>query len=255
MYSKLLDEIPTKPEWDCLPAFSFAFQPIVAPRTGETCSYEALIRGPQGEPAPTVLNAINDADAHIFADAVCSKAIHLAKLLGVDCQININCLPSNFLDDQRTMECVLKACETSGFPLSNVVLEVTENELIRSHEEFLRAIRTFRKAGVQIAIDDFGAGHSGLNLLADFQPDTLKVDLHLIRDIHILGPKQSIIRGIKETCNDLGIDLLVEGIETVEEYQWCANNGIELYQGYLFAKPGFETLPSVSFPTIQNKAA
>ena len=101
-----------------------------------------------------------------------------------------------------------------------------------------------------MAIDDFGAGYSGLNLLADFQPDQIKLDMKLIRGIEWHGPRQAIVRAINQICLDLGIDVIAEGVETELEYAWLASQGIHLYQGYLFAKPGFESFPKVHYPEI-----
>ena len=98
------------------------------------------------------------------------------------------------------------------------------------------------------AIDDFGAGYSGLNLLADFQPESIKIDMSLIRGINVHGPRQAIVRGIIRTCSDLGIDIVAEGIESEHEWRWCAAEGIQFFQGYFFAKPGFEFLPLAFYP-------
>jgi EAL domain-containing protein (putative c-di-GMP-specific phosphodiesterase class I) len=99
-----------------------------------------------------------------------------------------------------------------------------------------------------VAIDDFGAGYSGLNLLAEFQPDQVKLDMKLITGIERHGPRQAIVRAISQICSDLGIDIVAEGIETEDEYAWLASQGIRLFQGYLFAKPGFESFPAVHYP-------
>jgi len=109
---------------------------------------------------------------------------------------------------------------------------------------------SYRGLGLLMAIDDFGAGYSGLNLLADFQPDQIKLDMKLIRGIEWHGPRQAIVRAINQICLDLGIDVIAEGVETELEYAWLASQGIHLFQGYLFAKPGFESFPKVYYPKI-----
>lgn len=103
-------------------------------------------------------------------------------------------------------------------------------------------VNEHRNAGIIFAIDDFGSGYAGLNLLADFQPDIIKLDMHLIRHINSKGPRQAIVCGIIKTCTDLGIDIIAEGVETRNEYEWLRNAGIKYFQGILFAKPGFEKL-------------
>ena len=96
---------------------------------------------------------------------------------------------------------------------------------------------------MKVAIDDFGAGYAGLNLLSEFQPEFIKLDMHLVRGIESNGPRQAIVRGIVRTCADLGIDIIAEGVETVNEFQWLYQEGIKFYQGRLFADPAFEQLP------------
>jgi EAL domain-containing protein (putative c-di-GMP-specific phosphodiesterase class I) len=111
-----------------------------------------------------------------------------------------------------------------------------------------KRINEFRALGLKVAIDDFGSGYSGLNLLADFQPDQIKLDMRLVRGIDLNGPRQAIVRAVGQVCVDLGIDVIAEGVETVEEYTWLANHDVRLFQGFLFARPGFESFPCVSYP-------
>ena len=94
------------------------------------------------------------------------------------------------------------------------------------------------------AIDDFGAGYAGLNLLAEFQPDIVKLDMALVRGIDTNLPRQAIIAGILGICRMLNVRVIGEGIETVGEMQTLRDLGVELMQGYLFARPAFEELPS-----------
>ncbi|MFS2056311.1 EAL domain-containing protein, partial [Variovorax sp. CT11-76] len=79
-----------------------------------------------------------------------------------------------------------------------IIVEVTEDEVISSYVEFTWAIRQLRAAGIGLAIDDFGSGFAGLSLLAKFQPDKLKIDRTIVTDIHLHGPKQAIVKAILE---------------------------------------------------------
>ncbi|MBP7296279.1 MAG: EAL domain-containing protein, partial [Acidobacteria bacterium] len=76
------------------------------------------------------------------------------------------------------------------------------------------------------------------------QPDFVKLDMQIVRGIESRGPRQAIVRGILRTCRDLGIDVVAEGVETPDEYAWFRSEGIELFQGFLFARPGLECLPT-----------
>lgn len=104
--------------------------------------------------------------------------------------------------------------------------------------------------GFKTAIDDFGSGYSGLGLLADFQTDVIKLDMGLIRNINCDKSRQCIIKNCLNLFQDLNITPLAEGVETKEEMSWLRDSGVELMQGYFFAKPGFESLPQVNFKDI-----
>ena len=229
-------------------AFSYAFQPIVDSLTRRIVSYEALIRGVHGEPARAVLQRVPPQALHEFDAESRKAAIALACRMGIQCDLNLNFLPRSLFTSSASMESTLETALHYGLPLERLVIEVTEEEVINDHARFAQLINAYRGQGLKVAIDDFGAGHSGLNLLAEFQPDQLKVDLALVRGIESNGPRQAIVRAIIGVCRDLGIDVIAEGIETLEEFRWFEREGVQFYQGYLFARPEFEALPPARFP-------
>jgi EAL domain-containing protein (putative c-di-GMP-specific phosphodiesterase class I) len=232
------------------PAFSYAFQPIVDVLTHEVFSYEALIRGAGNEPAYQILNAVAEGARYQFDQASRMAAVRLAATLGLSTHINLNILPGSLFSPQVSVDATLEAALLSGIPIDRVILEVTEGEAIADHGKFAGLLNAYRGKGLKVAIDDFGAGVSGLNLLADFQPDQIKVDMNLVRGIERDGPRQAIVRAIVQVCGDLGIDVIAEGVESFAEYTWFANQGVRLFQGYLFAKPGFQTFPAVNYPDV-----
>ena len=126
-----------------------------------------------------------------------------------------------------------------GFPLDRIVFEFTENERVDTGH-LLRILETYRTIGFKTAIDDFGAGHSGLNLLARFQPDIVKLDMDLIRDIDIQPAKRIVVKHTLAMLADFGITPICEGIETEGELQVLRDLGVSLVQGYLLARPSFE---------------
>lgn len=231
-----------------LPEAAFAFQPIVDDATHRPISWEALLRSSRGESAAKVLSAVPARLLHCFDESLRPGAIALACRLGIDCDLNLNFLPRSLLASAVALDSTLRAAEREGMAPDRLVLEVSETEVIDDPETFVKRINRYRALGVKVAIDDFGAGHSGLNLLADFQPDQVKLDMKLVRGIEIHGPRQAIVRGICLTCADLGIDVVAEGVETLEEYAWLRQEGVRLFQGYLFARPGFRCLPPITFP-------
>ncbi|NEO84944.1 MAG: EAL domain-containing protein [Spirulina sp. SIO3F2] len=234
-----------------LPNFSFAFQPIVNVLAGQVEAFEVLVRGSNGESASQVFQKVHEANRYCFDETLRVNAIRNAVDLGVNCYLNLNFLPRSIEVSKTAVSSLIEVAKESGFPVNKIFLEVTESEVINDFLWFAKAINYYRNFGVNFAIDDFGAGFSGLNLLAEFQPDSIKIDMSLVRNIDSHGPRQAIVRGIIRTCQDLGIDIIAEGVETDREYQWFCEEGIELFQGYFFAKPGFEHLPVAFFPNYE----
>jgi EAL domain-containing protein (putative c-di-GMP-specific phosphodiesterase class I) len=228
---------------------TFAFQPVVDTATRRVFSYEALLRGPGNESPGAMLGRVRAraGDIHRYDREGRLKAIELAGRLGATTFVNLNCLPLSLGDAEEGIAAIRRACERSGLPANRLILEVTEEEVIEDRRHFARLLDRYRGAGLRIAIDDFGAGYSGLNLLADYQPDYLKIDMHLAQGIEADGPRQAIARAIVQACTDLGIEVVAEGIETPGELAWFEAQGVHLFQGYLFARPAFEALPVPNF--------
>jgi EAL domain-containing protein (putative c-di-GMP-specific phosphodiesterase class I) len=225
--------------------FSFAFQPIVDARNREIISYEALVRGPHGEPSNSVFAQV---PGHQFLrfDEVCRwKAIYLASRLKIPGLLNLNISISNIYEVDRSITATFKASHDSGLPVENIVFEVLEKEDLTDHRNLLQYLRIIQDFGFKTAIDDFGAGHSGLKLLVKYQPNFIKLDRDIIRDIQRHHVKQSILSGVQQICKPLGIDIVAEGVETAEEYHWLISHGVNMFQGYYFARPVFEALPDV----------
>lgn len=222
--------------------YSFAFQLILDVKKRQIFSYEALLRGRNNESAQHVLNSVPNSEIGYLDDQSRIFAINLAAQLGLSTHLNLNIIPSTAISSPTTIASILRAAEQSQIRPEQIVLEILESEIIENFGMFTDAIREYRGSGLLFAIDDFGAGYAGLNLLAEFQPHIIKLDLQLIRDVHSKGPRQAIIRGLMRTCFDLGIDIIAEGVETESEYYWLRDEGIDLFQGFLFAKPEFESL-------------
>ncbi len=232
--------------------FSFAFQPIVDTDTRQAYSHEALVRGLNNESAYQVIQRYSKDQMPAFDSACRAKAIEVAVAIGLDTSLNLNFLPSAALDLTFGLNSTCDAANRHSFPLERIIVEATEVEAIVDHVHFAQVLNEYRRAGIRLAIDDFGAGYAGLNLLADFQPDIVKLDMGLVRGIESHGPRQSIVRAISQVCIDLGIDLVIEGVETVDEFAWFSDLGAHLFQGYLFAKPMFEAMPPVNIPDLNG---
>jgi blue light- and temperature-responsive anti-repressor len=226
---------------------SFAFQPIVSIESRTVFAYEALVRGPSNESAGAVFDSVAPSHLHSFDRDVRAQAIGLAASLGLKVGLSLNFLPQTLASLPDAISSTLDAVRKAGLSPRNIFLEVTEGELIRDLVGFSKAINQYRASGMQLVIDDFGAGYAGLNLLADFQPDVIKIDMHLVHEIDSKGPRQAIVRAVIQASSDLGIEIIAEGVETQAEYKWFKRAGVKLFQGYLFGRPEFESLPQPAF--------
>jgi EAL domain-containing protein (putative c-di-GMP-specific phosphodiesterase class I) len=227
---------------------SFAFQPIADIESRKVFAYEALVRGLTGESAGQVFDRVPAHELHAFDHAARIEAVKLAARLGLAVKLSLNVLPGSIENIPASLDLLLQCGAECGLSADKLILEITEGEAIRRPKEFVQLLNRFREQGVRFAIDDFGAGYSGLNLLADFQPDLIKLDMHLVRDVDRAGPRQAIARAVLQVCNDLGIEVIAEGVETVGEYHWFRRVGVRLFQGFLLARPAFESLEMPVFP-------
>ena len=226
--------------------FTMAFQPFVRTGTGEVFGYEALVRGPNQEGAAAILAKVDDSNRYRFDQACRVKAIQLATQLGLRGTLSINFLPNAIYRPETCIRATLEAASELGFAKERLMFEVTEGEKITDHVHLRNIFAEYKWQGFKTAIDDFGAGYAGLNLLAEFQPDYIKLDMQLTRNIGQDPVRRAIVSGIVATCGMLQIGIIAEGVETEDEYVFLRAQGIELFQGYLFACPGFASLPEVS---------
>lgn len=162
--------------------------------------------------------------------------------------LSINFIPNAVDWPEASIQSTVEAATRRNLPLQRLIFEVTEAEEIRDHGHLNDILREYKRRGFATAIDDFGAGYAGLNLLAKFQPDILKIDMELTRDIDKLHVSRTIVAAILTVCRDLDIVAIAEGVETLGELRALEDLGVELFQGYLFARPQFEALPPVVFP-------
>lgn len=232
-------------------AITMAFQPIMDVSTGQVFAHEALVRGEAGESAGLVLSGLDDENRYAFDQMCRVKAIDLAASLGIaqtGALLSINFLPNAVYEPSACIRQTLAAAKRAQFPIENIIFEFTEGERIDT-DHLLNILQAYRAMGFKTAIDDFGAGFAGLGLLASFQPDIVKLDMDLIRNIDSDRPKRTIVSHTLSMLRDLGITPLCEGIESVAEYQCLADLGVNLMQGYLFAKPSLASLtkPDPSF--------
>ena len=225
--------------------FSYAYQPIVDIETGIVFAHEALVRGPKGEGALSVLEQVNEDNRYRFDQACRVKAIETAARLDMHSKLSINFMPNAIYRPELCIRTTLEAAKAHHFPVERIIFETIEGERVNDGKWLAEILREYQRIGFLTAIDDFGAGFAGLNLLADFQPDIIKLDMDLIRNVDQRPARQAIVRGVVRIAEELGITIIAEGIETVGEFDCLKEMGVRLIQGYLLSKPLFEAcLPS-----------
>lgn len=224
---------------------AFAYQPIVDIGTRTVFAHEALVRGPNGESAWSVLSQVTDENRYQFDQACRVQAIKGASELGIRERLSINFLPNAVYQPAACIQSTFVAARTYDFPIENIIFEVTEGERVTDRPHLVNIFREYNRFGFHTAIDDFGAGYAGLDLLSEYQPDLIKLDMALVRGIDASRPKQAIVRGVMAMCLDLGVNVLAEGVETAAERDFLREQGVRLMQGYLFGKPAFRSIATI----------
>ncbi|HEX4154835.1 MAG TPA: EAL domain-containing protein [Acidobacteriaceae bacterium] len=230
---------------------SMAFQPIVDVACRSVFAYEALVRGIDQESANDVLGQITEESRTAFDQSCRIKAMILATQLGIAEQgalLSVNFLPGAVYSPSACIQRTILAAEWTGFPLSSLMFEISEMETVGETTRLQEIAAEYRKHGLILALDDFGAGHSGLNLLADLDVHMLKLDGHLVRGIDHTPRTEEIVRATTAMCQRLGVQVVAECVETRGEYDLLRDCGIHLMQGFLFARPTFEALPEIIWP-------
>ena len=222
-----------------------AFQPIVDARDRSVFGYEALVRTVDGGGAGEVFARVRPEQLYRFDQTCRVKAIETAARLGLRSKLSINFLPNAVYEPSTCIRLTLAAAQRCGLPTGQLIFETAESEQVRDHAHLTRIFRDYRNRGFLTAIDDFGAGYAGLGLLAEFQPDVLKLDMALLRGISTDRARQAIVGGVTQIARELGSTVIAEGVETTEEYRTLRALGVPLFQGYLFGRPQLETLPPV----------
>jgi EAL domain-containing protein (putative c-di-GMP-specific phosphodiesterase class I) len=221
-----------------------AFQPILDTKRQRIFGYEALMRSREPTlPHPGALlkaaerlQRLDQLGARVRD--LCAQAF--ANPPGDDCLLFINLHPHDLLD---------KALYEVDAPLtklaSRVVLEITERSAIDDVKDIQARVAVLRYHGFRIAIDDLGAGYAGLSSFVALGPEIVKLDMSLVRDVHKSEIRQRLIGSMATLCKEMGMRVVAEGVEVIEEGESVRALGCDLVQGYLYAKPGLP-FPKVS---------
>ena len=219
-----------------LSALYMVYQPIVSWSRRAPFGYEALVRSSEKSlPHPGALFEAAEQLARTSELGRCIRSRCGAPMVSTDADfmLFVNLHSRDLLDD---------ALYDPRAPLtpfaSRTVLELTERAAIDSISDIVGRIAHLRSMGYRIAVDDIGAGYSGLNSFATVQPDFVKLDITLVRGLHHDPVRRRLVQLLAELCNDLGIFVVAEGVETAPERDALVELGVDLLQGYLFARPG-----------------
>jgi EAL domain-containing protein (putative c-di-GMP-specific phosphodiesterase class I) len=238
-------------------AFSMAFQPIVDLTRGEIFAYEALVRPPprhgQGQGcAADVLQQVTAGALPEFDEACREQALATAGRLGLGGFLALNFMPHVLPDSRASLLRSLAVAERQRIAPHRLILEVPGVACSADGARLRGILADFRSLGVITAIDDFGAAHGGLHLLADCQPDIVKIDMALTRGIHRDRARRAIVRAVTAMCADLGISLVAEGVEEVDEAYELRELDVRLFQGYLFGRPSVGMLPQPNLAVMDQ---
>lgn len=222
-------------------AIQAVFQPIISLVDGEVFGYEALSRGPQGSllenpellfPAAEKFNKVWE------LEFLCrSKALARSNGLPKDKMLFLNVDPKIINDPRFQKGVTLDMLAHHKIDASNIIFEITEKNSIEDYKSFRQILDNYTSQGYKIAIDDTGAGYSGLKLLAETRPQFIKIDMDLVRNIDKDAFKQALMKAFYEFSVVTNMKIIAEGIETLDELNTLINIGIPYGQGYLLCRP------------------
>lgn len=235
------------------------FQPIVSLSRKEIFAYEALIRGPSDSPLHNPLNLFSAAERFsqsLALERACRKtSIEQFSYLKLSQKLFLNVSPEVLLEPDFKKGETLAVLERLGISATRVVIEITEHQPTDNYELMRNAIDHYREMGFQIALDDLGAGYSGLRLWTELMPDYVKIDRHFIQDIDKDPVKLNFVRSIQSMASATNCQVIAEGVETEAEYHAVEKIGVAFSQGYYFARPSANPVRKIDYALFKQEQA
>ncbi len=217
------------------------FQPIVRLDDGLIHGFEALSSGPSGdifENPEMLFSFAEETEQIVELERLCRlQAIRGAARLVVPQKLFINCSAHGFVDPELVSAPILEELRRAGREPHDIVFEVTERVAITEWKEFRAILAALRGLGFSIAIDDMGAGYSSLQTVAEVEPDYLKFDISLVRDIHLSPIKRNLLETLVVLSEKIHAKVIAEGVESAEEFHALRAMGVPFAQGFYFAEP------------------
>ncbi len=223
-------------------SFTVHFQPIIDVEHERIYAYEALLRGVRKDGSliyPDDLFTQAKEDDLVFAlDKMAREnALKNASKHQIDRKLFINFIPTAIYDPEHCLKTTEEWASRLNITPKQIVFEVVETEQVKDIKHLQKILDYYRKKGYQTALDDVGSGYSSLNMFVQLETDYIKVDREIIMDIHQNSRKQSVYKSLYEAAKEHGVSVLAEGIETKDEFECIKSIGVDLAQGYYFAKP------------------
>lgn len=226
------------------------FQPIIDIHTDKIYGYETLARGVNEDGSlmyPDILFEKSKRNDYNFKlDRLCREsALKTAATKKVHQKVFINFIPTSIYDPEFCLNSTVKWAKQLEFDPSQIVFEVVETELVKDQVHLKKILEYYRSKGFKIALDDVGEGYSSLNMIIELHPDIIKIDRNIISGIDQNELKQSVYKALFNLARENGITVLAEGIETANELEMIKSIGVDLAQGYYFAKPASEPIRKI----------
>ncbi|MBU1075841.1 MAG: EAL domain-containing protein [Spirochaetes bacterium] len=226
------------------------FQPIIDISNKKILGYEALTRGPKKsemENPEILFNIATEGNLVWELERLCrEKALSYLPRFKEHQYIFINSEPEVIYDPRFQ---ALEILKNSNIEPQYIVLEITERTAIKNFQAFKSALTFFKSKGFKISIDDAGAGYSSLKSIALLNPDFIKFDINLIRNIDSNLIKQNLVLALMDIALRIKANVIAEGVETNEELLTIKNLGVKYAQGFYFARPG-NAFPPVNFSKV-----
>lgn len=217
------------------------FQPIVSVGHRKIIGYEALIRGPSDSPLHSPLNLFDTAERHDLQtrlEFACREiTIKQFARLALPGKLFINVSPAVLLEPDFKKGETLKFIKETGLNPSDIIIELTEHQPTDDYRIMQEAVAHYRSMGFEIALDDLGAGYSGLRLWSELHPEYVKIDKHFVQGLHENKIKFNFVKSIQQMATAMNCKVIAEGIEVFEEFDAILKMGITHAQGFYFARP------------------
>ena len=237
------------------------FHPIINAQTGEVFGNEALLRAKNSRDNQVLgagqiinscekLNLLHQLDQRARQCAIRSAKEHLPG----NSKIFINFLPNTIYDPEICLRTTMEAAAANDLSMSRLVFEVVETEKIPDMDHLNKVLSYYRERGVGTAIDDMGAGFTGVNYITALKPDFVKLDREFVLNAQANADGRRAMDSIISTSHFNKARVIAEGIETIDQMRMCLNSGVDFLQGFMFAKPACPP-QAVTFPREVRKAA